>query len=549
MKKVFPLPHVITASTALLIMLGSAVISLHDAHGRAGRGESYRSSSSSRSSYSSESSYRPRGSILTPSSRESSSSYHYTREYVPGDYEDDFSCNSWSAVLTVNRDGSVNVAETFDVNTHREQKGIARNVTHDFNILLLNDLSCPQGHAGYRASQTSATQFAFGYNEKKAAGRHVFTLKYRTFGMVVPSGSGARLQLRGDPDKNTKMKSVTVFLPAGAAAQNVKAAEVTTWDRFLRPEKELPCRVAGNSIIVPVNREFINRLYITADLVSGAIDLPALRKGLSHVLEKIRLPSLREYRTSVVINGDRTIDRVESYLPAQDNVFGQADIWYDKRFHSAVFPDGSTSEDPQFADNMLYLYRFEKNPCERNNFSDGDGSVCVPLKKYGEGQSDVRYSMWGNFNGEMFYKGVPFFLEFMLPPASTKWTDRVCIDITFPPFVKKEQVKAKLYLARFNGSQTSLLREVAFESRWEGNRLTGVYNTTLIDNQLLLARIFLPPAGFTDPGRAKKMMIHLSYYWYFNRIVFIGVIVLMALLLAGVPALVLFVMKKRPAAS
>jgi len=88
---------------------------------------------------------------------------------------------------------------------------------------------------------------------------------------------------------------------------------------------------------------------------------------------------------------------------------------------------------------------------------------------------------------------------------------------------------------------------VFFESRWGGNSLTGVYNAALIDNQLLVARIFLPPAGFTDPGQARKMMIHLSYYWYFNRIMFIGAIVLTLLLLAGIPVLVLVVMKKRAA--
>jgi hypothetical protein len=532
----------IAVFTLCLIILFGTAGPLNDAYGRAGRGESYRSSSSSssRSSYSSDSSWRSRGSILTPSSRESSSPYHYTREYVPGDYEDDFSYNSWSAVLSVNRDGSVNVAETFDVNTHREQKGIARNLTDDFNILMISGLSCPQGHAGYRASQTSALQFAFGYNEKKAAGRHVFTLKYRAFGMVVPSGSGARLQLRGDPDKNSKMKSVTIILPAGTTAQNVKAAEVMTWDRFLRLEKEMPCTIVGNCITVPVNREFVNRLYVTADLAAGSIDQAALRKGLAEVLEKQNLPSISEYRTRVAINPDRTVGREETYLPAPYNAFDRIDIWYDKYFNSAFFPEGSSSENPLFADNRLHLYGFDKKACGKDDFTDG--SVCVPLKKSGEEKSEIRYAMWGNFN-----PADPFFFEFTFPPAGTKWTDRVRFEITFPPFVKKELVKVKLYLARFNGSQTRQLRGVAFEGKWEGNRLTGEYNTALVDNQLLLARIFLPPAGFTDPGQAKKIMIHLSNFWYFNRIICIGTIVLLALLLAGVPVLVLVVIKKRAA--
>ena len=524
-----------------LLMVAAALFLADNAHGRAGRGESYRSRGSGSSSGGPGRDTLDRfRSHLNPSyTGDGTSYYHYTSEYVPGDYEDDFTSNSWSAVLTVNRDGSVDAVETFDVNTHREQKGIARDVTDYFNILLISDLSCPQGHAGYRASQTSGLQFAFGYKDKKGPGHYVFTLTYNAIGMVVPSGSGTLLQMRLDPDIRSIMKSVTIVLPAGAGAQNVKAVDGITWDRFLRPEKMMPCRVAGNRITVPINGEFnesTNRLHLTADLPAGAIDRDALRKGLAMALEKLDFPSLDEYRTRITINRDRTVDREESYLPATDNALDRATLWYDDRFHSAFFPEGSAQEDPRFVDNELRLYGFQKKACDGDDFTDG--SVCVPLDKAGRTRTDLRYSMHGNFNPEE-----PFLFEFNLPPVETKWTGRVRFDITFPSFVKKERVKALLYLARYDGLQTYMRRAVAFESRWEGNRLTGEYDAALIDRQLLIARVFLPPDGFDDLPAMKKMKISLAYYWYFERIMAISAIVLAILILAGIPALVLFVIR------
>jgi hypothetical protein len=529
----------LSAIVCILSIITTLFLSI-DAHGRAGRGESYRSRGSDSSSYggSGRDSLDRFRSHLNPSyTGDGTGYYHNTREYVPGDYEDDFTSNSWSAVLTVNRDGSVEVAETFDVSTHREQKGIARNVSDYFNILLLSGLSSPQGHAGYRASVTSALQFAFGYNEKKAPGRHVFTLKYNAIGMVVPSGSGTLFQARLDPDNNAVIKSVTIVLSPGVAAHNVRAVESGTWDRFLRPEKELPCTVAGNSITVSVNRKFANRLILTADLPAGAVDPTALRKNLALVLEKQNLPALDEYRTRITINPDRTVDREETYQPAPGNSLDRATIWYDRYFHSAFFPEGSTSDDPQHVNNTLYLYGFQKKSCEGDDFTSG--SVCVHLDRTGRKQTGIRYSAWGNYNAEE-----PFLYEFNLPPAETKWTGRVRFEIAFPAFVKKHRVKALLYLARFDGLMTSQRREIAFTGRWEGNRLTGEYDAALVDRQLVQARIFLPPDGFGEPGLVKKTGISLSYYWYFERIVFIGALAFAGLLLAGIPSLIFFFIRR-----
>lgn len=523
-----------------VVLLADAAFLSGDAHGRAGRGESYRSRGSDSSSGGGSGRYSLDGyrSHLNPSyTGDGTSYYHYTREYIPGDYEDDYTSNSWSAVLTVNRDGSVDVAETFDVTTHRDQKGIARNVTDYFNILLISELSCPQGHAGYRASVTSALQFAFGYNEKKAPGRHVFTLKYNAIGMVVPSGSGALFQARLDPDKNSVIKNVTVVLPNGASARSIRAVESGTWDRFLRREKELPCAAAGNSVTVSVNREFTGRLVLTADLPAGAVDAAGLQKDLSVALEKQNFPALDEYRARIAINPDLTVDRRDSFQPARTNTHDRAVIWYDEYFHTAFFPEGSAAEDPQHVNNTLYLYGFEKKSCGGGDFTAG--SVCVPLDRTGKTRTDIRYSTWGNYNPEG-----PLLYEFNLPPVETKWTGRVRFEIAFPAFVKKERVKAALYLARYKGIETSQLREIPFEGRWEGNRLIGEYDAALIDRQLVQARVFLPPDGFGGPGGMKKLEISLARCWYFERVLFIGALVLGALLLAGIPSAIVLIKKR-----
>jgi hypothetical protein len=526
---------IIPAALGLFLLADTAFLA-RDAQGRAGRGESYRSSggSSDRSfggSSGRDLSDRYRSHLNDSSTQRESAARHSMPVYVPKDYDEDFTFNTWSATLAVNRDGSVDAVETFDVNTGREQKGIVRPVPNEYNPLLITEVSCPQGNASYQAAQTGSTQIAFGYADRKPAGRQVFTLKYRALGMVVPAGDGARFQVREMPHYHAaKMGSITIVLPPVAAPAGVKAVEVKKWDKYIRSEADLPCAVAGNRITVTINREIYNPVDIVADLPAAAVDRAALRVSLLRALETSKVPALAEYRSRMTVNGDRTIDRADAYVPAKENDSNNTRFWYDASFNSAFFPEGSTAENPQFVDNRHYLYAFDKKACDSDNYNYG--SACVPVDRSGKAQTDIRYSAWGNFN-----PGEPFFFEFRLPPAGTKLTDRVRFEVAFPLFVKKEQVKTVLYLARFIGAEVNMLRTVAFDGTWEGNTLKGEYPASLVAEQVLVLRTYLPAAGFVEPGPVKKALLKASSTWYFDRLVFIAV----AGALATVPLLLLVI--------
>ena len=507
------------AAVIVLVMLFNAPFSVQNAHGR-------------------DESYRPGGVSPSPSSsRSPGHSSSASPRSVPKDYDDDYSVNSWSAVLAVSASGSVEVTEAYDVNTTRRQRGILRHMDDLYNSLLIYDVTCAQGYAAHADSESSGQQFTFGYYDEKAPGRHLFTLKYRAAGMVVPAGTGARLQWRWNAEKNLKIDSVKVVFPAGATFLGARAIETATRSRFVRFEKELQSVVAGNTITIPVNRNFQNTLDITADLPAGVIDQKTMREYLDQITEKKQFPSLLEYRTAVTIHDDRTIDREEVYRTAPDNVINSMTMWYDRRFDTAFWNDKKKSDTPEFVHNTLYLYGFDKMPCENGNVADG--SVCIPLAQAGTERAALRYSMWGNFN-----PNDPMFFDLRFPPADAKRTDRVRFSITVPPFVKKEQVRVALYLVR-GFTRGSQLHETSYAGRWEGNRLVGEYPASLYDEQYVLARVFIPAAGFRDPGIAKRAGIYLSYSWHFYRSWCIVALALIVLLLAAVPALIWLIRMKK----
>ncbi len=524
-----------------LAMAGDSIVMTRQALGRAGSGGSYRSAGSSSRSSSGSRSYS--GSTWRSGDSRSSSSGPSGYSSTPGvsqDYDDPQTINSWNAVLTIDRGGAVDVIETYDVTTSRKQKGVVKAIRDVYNTLWIKNVSCDRGYAKHFYSVSQGHHIAFGYVALNAPGRHVFTLKYHAMGMVIPAGTGSRFQWIWKAEKPAKVGTVRVVLPPGLAPLGARAAEVVTWDRFVRAEKELPCSVAGNSITVAVNRDIQGRLDVMADLPAGSVDAAALRTGLMAETKIAPFFYMDECSSKFTIHDDRTVDREDVYRVGKNSVHFGASMYFDSNFHTALWPEGSTSDSPRFADNRQYLYAFEKKPCAGNNSNDYQkGLVCVPLGKTGEGPSVMRYSQWGNFG-----TGDPFFFDLVMPAAKGFWTDRTRFEIAFPPFVKKERVRAQFFLVRGLGQEGQII-SVPVETRWDGNRLTGEYNAVIFDNQGLQARIFLPAAGFKDPGFVRKIMIRLSSSWYFNRVIFITVLVLIGVVLSGALFVYMRVRKKK----
>lgn len=441
---------------------------------------------------------------------------------------------AWSAVLTVNRDGSVDVSEKFEVTATKPRKGFSRGLGVDtqYNTLAISNVSCPQGEAGLVGND-----FVFGYKNDQPPGLHIYTLNYRAVGMVVPAGQGARLQWRALNERYPIIKEIKVVLPAGTAP--VKASAIvmkTETGRILEADEELPCTIAGNVVTVPVRRSVVYTVDISVDIPAGVIDNTAMRAGLEKVLDSKFPPTIKEYRAVVRLNEDRTMERTDSYLPAPDNKVQKTLMDYQKLFNTTYIKD---KKDPMsgadFVYNNLYLYGFDKKSCDSDNYTHYN--VCIPVEN--SGKNDVSYSMWGNFNNRE-----PLFFDLDLPPAKVKMTGRVLFDITLPPFVKKEEVKMKLYLIKgFYGTKLTL-RQAPFESKWEGNTLKVEFIGSLVDEQFLLARIFLPSAGFVEPGTAKRMWIKLSNFWLFERLTFLAVLAFIVLVLAGIVGLIMYKMKK-----
>ncbi len=449
---------------------------------------------------------------------------------IPEDYDDDYIGNSWSAVLTVSNNGSVEVVETYDVTTARWQRGIRRAMGGLYNTLLIYDVSCTQGYAAHAFSEAAGHRFTFGYYDVKAPGRQFFTLKYHAAGMVVPAGKGARLQWRWSAGKNKTIQSVKVVLPQGAPPLNARAVEISGQSGYVCREKELQTAVAANTITIPVNRTITDTLDLAVDLPAGMIDIKAMREYLDQITDKKQVPSLLEYWTAATIRGDMTVDRRDIYRTAPDNAIRRMTMRYDGRFDTALLNEGTGPCTLKFVKNRLYLFGFDKRACGDGDYTDG--SVCIPFGQAGEDRADLRYSMWGNYN-----PGNRLFFDLRLPPADAKRTDRVRFLITVPPFVQKKQVRVTLFLVRgFTGG--AQLREASYTGTWKGDTLVGEYSPSLYDEQYLVARVFLPAAGFSEPGIVKKMGIYLSYSWFFYRSLFLAALVLIVLLLAGVPALI-----------
>jgi hypothetical protein len=563
----------VTVVIFFLILLGDAVIPVRDANGRAGRGDSYRSSGSSsssgssyRSSSSSGSSYRSSSSSYksyssSSSSGSSSSSSSSTSSSgssssgsssgtVVNDYDIYFDVNSWSCVLTVNRDGSVDATETFDVDITRPMMGIKRPIKADSQQgdLLITGTTCPQGKAD------SIDQF--GFKDKKVTGRQVFTLKYHAVGMVIPSRKGARFQWRPRFEKTMKVGALKVVLPEGATPDRTRVSESYYFDA---PGKDIEVRhtVAGNVITIPHDMIQSKILDLMVDLPAGVIDAAALKAGLAKVFEKNPFPPVLEYRSRVTINADRTIDREESFTADPDSVASFMIMNYLRKFESSYIKDKNDALYGKVSvSNSLYLYRLGiMTVTGGDNYSK---YASIPLEK--KGRTDLGYSMWGNFN-----PGEPFFFDLRFPPTDLRKTERVRFEIAFPPFVKKEDVKIQLYLMRgyFSGNslvrayddnpyndntaEPAILREAEFTGRWEGNRLIGEYPDALYGEQFLLAKVFLPATGFGKPGALKKARIILANSWLFDRIMFLGVSAFIALILCGIFAYIMYKKKQKAA--
>ncbi len=569
----------ITAALFFLILIGDASITLRDALGRAGRGDSYRSSSSSSSSSSgsswrssssrgSSSWYRSRSSssssstssASSSSSTSSTSSSSSSGSYTPApkvvkDYDDYYTLNAWSTVLTVNRDGSVDVAETYDVTLTEYQKGLLRPLDQIFqyeslqyNTLMVTDLKCPQGYAEYKDGTIQ-----FGFNEKSVTGKQNFLLNYRVTGLIVPAVNGTRLQWRPLLKRSLQGATVRIILPDGATPLRTKLLGIklkssSLYRRLEMPgeEKELPCTVAGNVITFPYTYTYEypteTMLDLTVDLPAGVIDTAAAVAGLEKALKDKQLPSVREYRADITINEDRTVDRKETYSVAPESGADQTIMRSRPRFYSVLIREAKPGTDPSLlATGDHYFYGFDKGSCSGDDY--GRDLVCVPMKKGGTAR--LNYSTLGNYNPKD-----PFFFELRIPSAHVKRSDRVSFDIALPPFVKKDEVQVKLYLISgfFSGNNTYgvwrdysdktkdeiLLHEADFTSRWNGNRLICEYPAGLIDEQFLIARVFLPPAGFKDVGGFKSARITLSNAWHFKKKKFLIVSFIIACILAAV---------------
>lgn len=536
-------------TAAILFLLVPVIFPIHDILGRAGRGESYRSSSSgsssgsswrSSSSRDSSSWYRSSSSSTSgsssssssrPSSSSSSSSSGSSSGAVVNDYDIYFTVKSWSCVLNVNRDGSVDATETYDVDINRPMKGIKRPIynTAGSGNVLITDVKCPQGQAD------SISQF--GYKDQKVTGRHVFTLQYHAVGMVVPSRTGSRFQWQPLFGENMKVTTFKVVLPEGASPIRTGVSQA---DQLNAAGKglEIQHTVAGNVIIIPhdLSRGALN---LTVDLPAGIIDAAALKAGLARVFEKYPFPPVLDYRSRVTVNSDRTVDREESFTADPDSGASFMIMDYQKKFESSYSKDKKdTLYGKVSVSNNLYLYRLGITTATGGNYYSK--YVSLPLEK--KGRTVITYSMWGNFNSSE-----PFFFDFRFPPTDLKKTERVHFEIVFPPFVKKEEVKIQLLLMNgyFSGnsiartfdenpyndntSEPVVLREAEFASRWVGNRLIGEYPEALYGEQFLLAKVFLPGAGFSEPGAIKKTWIRLSNFWYFDRMTFL----VMAAIIAG----------------
>ncbi len=165
--------------------------------------------------------------------------------------------------------------------------------------------------------------------------------------------------------------------------------------------------------------------------------------------------------------------------------------------------------------------------------------VCIPTPEAGQNKTGLRYSMHGNFNPEE-----PFFLEFKLPPTTVKMADRVHFEVALPSFVKKDKVLPLLHLYTGGFDSEAMLGEADFKSRWEGSRLIGDYDDGLYDEQYLKLRIVLPRDGFKSSGPG--LMARISRHWYFNRWIFLGVVMGIVVLAVGGP-LAFWFMKRRKA--
>lgn len=319
-------------------------------------------------------------------------------------------------------------------------------------------------------------------------------------------------------------------------------------------EKELPCTVAGNVISFPYSYNYDytweHFLDLTVDLPAGVIDTAATVAGLEKALKDKQLPSVREYRADIAINEDRTVDRKETYSVAPESTTDKTIMRSRPRFYSVLNREAKPGTDPWvLATGDQYFYGFDKGSCSGDDY--GRDLVCVPMEK--GGTTRYNYSTLGNNNAKD-----PFFFELRIPSAHVKRADRVTFDIALPPFVKKEETQVKLYLISgfFSGANTYgvwrdysdktrdeiLLHEADFTSRWDGNRLVCEYPAGLIDEQFLIARVFLPPVGFRDVGGFKSARISLSNAWHFKKKKFLIVSFIMSCILAGV--IILVVRKK-----
>ncbi len=530
----------ITAALFFLILIGDATIMLRDALGRAGRGDSYRSSSSSsRSGSGSSRDYHDRSGRLTPSymstapsgSGSSAPLVQYRKEY-----DINYDINSYSAVLKVNNDGTVSVTEIFDVTINKEQQGIARPIHKQylFNELAISKVTSPQGYASYVPNDYRMNYFEFGYKDKKVTGRHIFTLNYTATGMVLPRGSGTRLLWRSYIGKEAKLDSFKVSIPGGAAPVRAMANLIPLRGGTAQGAGDLQCVTAGNQVTVTVNRREEAILSVTVCMPQGAVDAGEMRAGLKKLLaENLRNPALREFRSTMTVNNNMSVDIEDSYEYASDSPRIQMKMWYLDYLMMAV---GDRA--PGWLQNKLYLYGFSKKSCDMDDYNfDG---VCVPAPEAGQNKTGLRYSMYGNFN-----PGEPFFFEFKLPPTTVKLADRVHFEISFPSFVKKDKVMPVLYLYTGSFDSEAMLGEVEFESLWEGNRLIGDYNDGLYDEQYLKLRIALPREGFKSSG--PDLTARLSRHWYFNRWIFIGVVAAIVLLAGGGARLFWYMKKKKSA--
>ncbi|MCU0849351.1 MAG: TIM44-like domain-containing protein [Spirochaetes bacterium] len=515
---------------------------------RAGRGQSYRSSSSSSSSSrssSSSSSYRSSSSSSSSSSyKPSSPSYGSTSSYksssstssstgtytsgpsspVP-DYDYGYSIDSYSAVLRVNRDGTVSVTEKIKAVMSGWHNGIHRSLIlqKQYAPWTVSEVKSPQGLAVYNGMN----YIDAGYPKKKVSGVQEFEISYKLTGAVVPFTGQPALAWRSCLDKSVGGGSVRVEFPAGAPPVLADFRVVPGEPHRVRGKDAVAASALPGAVTAVMTRRMNPDESFEAYVVfpESAFDMNLLRALFSETALKYERANLRESRFRAVLNPDRTVDMkgdFELESPEGSSVC---------RMNAPLqFMLDDPIDEPMKARlkdfyRAVYYYDFKKTDCATKelggNYSNMFG-ICL-ADRIGRGVSRVGigYTLWGNF-----YDDGAHFFDFRLPEYRCKKSGRIVFELKLPEFVDSSKVRAEALLEKRYFTGEFLLRPVAAATSWDGNTLKIEYGAGLFDEQFLKVRVFIPEKGFHNPFFLRRYIMgvrsrmNFDPTWYLNYLLF-----------------------------